>query len=363
MTSPIPRLTSSRLVALVSLAAVACSSADVAGPREQKAFDAPVAQTGMQTIDSLLAAPAWQSFAAMSSHFGLAAAATGIEAQLSLAMSASPEDARRLATASAERVWAATVPALPPQALGTTYVWDPAQRRYVAAAGRGGAPANGARFVLYAVNPVTREPVVGTEIGYADLADIGVARPSGVGLRLEVVFGSTTFLDYTVIADGTPTSGTLSASGFLTDGATRLNFGIAASGSRGPTGKSEAVDFQFDVVDHDFGAVGSVRSAEGLGGSIQRVDLAVRVRDTRIRFAVTGDDQTVNASVLANERIFATVTGDPRRPVVRGAGGRELRPDEAQALGRMLGLADMAFRVLGDLLKPVEAIFALRSVP
>ena len=66
------------------------------------------------------------------------------------------------------------------------------------------------RFVLYAVNRLTNQPVVAAEIGYADLTDIGAGRTSGVGLRLQLVSGATTFLDYSVVADGTETTGSLS---------------------------------------------------------------------------------------------------------------------------------------------------------
>ena len=374
MRSPTTRFASVRIGTLAVLVAAACTGSDVAGPRDETAFDAPLARTEMQTIDGLLVETAWESFAALGPRFGLTPAATAAVAGAGeLAAARAPLsalEARSLATASVARVWTAVaandvaaVAALPPDTKGTTYIWDVAERRYVAAPGRTGAPADGVRFVLYAVNPLTKEPVVAAEIGYADLTDVGLARPSGVGLRLQVVSGITTFLDYTVIADVAGTSGSLSVGGFLTDGTTRLNFDIAARGASGPGGRSGAVDFAFDVAEHGFGATGSVRMTEGSGGQAQQVDLVVRVKDARIRFAMVGNERAVNASIFVNDQRFATVTGDPRQPDVRGAGGRELRPDEAQALGQMLGLADTAFRVLGDLLKPVEAIFVLRSVP
>ena len=50
---------------------------------------------------------------------------------------------------------------------------------------------------------------------------------------MPVVSGATTFLDYTVVADGSETAGSLSVNGFLTDGTTRLNFDIAARGASG----------------------------------------------------------------------------------------------------------------------------------
>ena len=374
MRSPTIRPASLPVAALAMLLTAACTGGDVAGPRAEQSFDAPLARTEMQTLDGLLGAPAWESFATMSPSFGLTAAATAaVSDARALAVSRAPlsaPEARRLATAAVERVWAvdaasagAGLAALPPDTKGTTYVWDTPQRRYVAASGRTGAPVDGVRFVLYAVNPLSREPVISAEIGYADLTDVGLARPSGVGLRLLVVSGVTTFLDYTVIADGSATSGSLSVNGFLTDGTTRLTFGIQARGALGPEGRTGAVDFTFDVVDHGFGATGSARMTDGPVGQAQQVDLVVRVRDARVRFAVAGDGSAVDGSIFVNDQLFATVTGDPRQPAVRGAGGRALRNDEAQALGQMLGLADTAFRVLGALLEPVGAVFVLRSVP
>jgi hypothetical protein len=351
--------------ALTAVIAASCTGSEIDAPPIGKSFDAPAAQTQMQAVDGLLGAPAWRSFTMMSAHFGLGAPTTAAVAgarELGVGgPSLTTADVRQLAAASAARVLAATaaqdgagVPALPPHVKGTTFIWDATQHRYVAASGRSGAPTDGVRFVLYAVNPFTNEPVVAAEIGYADLTDIGAGRASGVGLRLQLVSGGMTYLDYSVIADGTETTGSLSVNGFLSDGATRLNFQITARGTNAPGASTGQVTFQFDIPDRAFSATGDVRGSESLGS--QHVDLVVRVHDARIAFAVESDARSVNASISVNDQLFATVTGDPHQPVVRGAGGRELRPDEAQALGQMMGLADTAFRMLGDLLKPAEAI-------
>src|ERR1051325_10391009 len=55
------------------------------------------------------------------------------------------------------------------QALGTTFVWDPATNSYIASSDSG-APANGERFILYALSQRTGLPSVPlTAIGYVDL--------------------------------------------------------------------------------------------------------------------------------------------------------------------------------------------------
>ena len=231
------------------------------------------------------------------------------------------------------------------------------------AAGATGAPAGGVRFVLYAINPVTHEPIVATEIGHADLIDEGRARPTGIGLRLIVVSEGTTYLDYRVgdrrIADEWDRGG----QGFLTDGTTQLDFDIDVNGTVGPAGATMNVAFEFGVPARAFTVVGSVAGSHSSSGELGRVNLVVRSGLAKLEVAVTGDERTVNATILVNERIFATITGDHHDPVIRGAGGRELTQDEIQALQGIFRLVGGVFELAGNLLKPVAAILLLSTVP
>ena len=52
----------------------------------------------------------------------------------------------------------ASVAGIPSAVLGTTFVWDLDSGTYVAS-DLSGAPAQGVRFILYAINPVTGLPV------------------------------------------------------------------------------------------------------------------------------------------------------------------------------------------------------------
>jgi hypothetical protein len=90
--------------------------------------------------------------------------------------------------------------AIPAEYLGVTFVYDVATDGYVAS-DLTGAPSGGVRFLLYAVNPVTGlpiEPLV--EIGYADITASETASSSTV--RIIVVSGGVTYLDYAVAASG-----------------------------------------------------------------------------------------------------------------------------------------------------------------
>lgn len=105
-----------------------------------------------------------------------------------------------------------TVAAIPSSVLGTTFVWDEINDVYVASS-LTGAPANGVRFVLYAVDPVMFRPVEPVvEVGYADVIDQSTA--STTDIRVKVVQANVTYLDYDVSATATASGGVVTISGF-----------------------------------------------------------------------------------------------------------------------------------------------------
>ena len=354
--------------------AAGCGTDDATGPDADTRFDAQRLTADVGATERAMRPPIWASFAALGDRFDLGATATAAVAGSRELPHASdgltPARSKQIAVAMAERVMSAATtdltpasPAIRPEALGRTYVYDATLRRYVLAPARTGAPAGGVRFILYAVNPVTDEPIVATEIGHADLIDEGRARPTGIGLRLIVVSEGTTYLDYRVGIDGSPNSGTLAVTGFVTDGTTRLDFDIEASGTAGPGGATMDVAFEFDVPARSFSVVGSVDGVHSSASELGRVNLVVHSGPTQIELVVTGDQSTVNATILVNDRIFATITGDHHNPVVRGAGGRDLTHEEIQALHAIMGLVGGIFELFGNLLTPVVAILALSTIP
>ena len=347
---------------------------DATAPDVAARFDARRLAADVVATEQAMRPPIWESFSALSERFELVATATsavaGSRELLRTPNSLTPARSKQIAIATAERLMTVVgpdvspaSPVLRPGALGRTYVYDATLRRYVLAPERTGAPAGGVRFILYAVNPVTHEPIVATEIGHADLIDEGRTRPTGVGLRLIVVSEGTTYLDYRVAIDGSPNSGTLAVTGFLTDGTTQLDFDIDVSGTAGPGGATMNVAFEFGVPARAFSVVGSADGVHSSTSELGRVNLVVRSGPTKIELAVTGDESTVNATILVNERIFATITGDHHNPVVRGAGGRDLRQEEVEALHGILRLVGGVFELFGNLLKPIVAILALSTIP
>src|SRR2546429_4654975 len=108
-------------------------------------------------------------------------------------------------------------------ARGTTYVWDPATNAYVAASDSG-APANGARFMLYALSQRTGLPSVPlTSIGYVDLTDSSAGAVGVTLVGTPATGPPATYARYRVAAVATSVTWLV---GFVTDGTTRLDLRV-----------------------------------------------------------------------------------------------------------------------------------------
>src|SRR6266700_1845807 len=113
-------------------------------------------------------------------------------------------------------------------ALGTTFVWDPATNSYVASSDSG-APANGERFMLYALSQRTGLPSVPlTSIGYVDLTDSSAGATGVTLIGTPAAEPPATYASYSVAADGA------SLAGFVTDGTTRLDLNVRADSTTSP---------------------------------------------------------------------------------------------------------------------------------
>lgn len=110
---------------------------------------------------------------------------------------------------------------------GVTFEWVEGLGEYTPGE-RAGAPANGARFILYAVNPITGLPVtpaIDNEIGYLDITDAS-AWPV-VDILLEAVVGNVTMIYADFSGNLGETSGWLDVDGYFSDGTEQLTFAIS----------------------------------------------------------------------------------------------------------------------------------------
>jgi hypothetical protein len=356
---------------VVAATALACAGDRATSPAPETSFDASRTLGDLDVMGAALRHSTWQSLATMGPRFNLSPLASGV---VSTAGDLASADPRQAAVGTAQRLltlagsWrsgsAAANGTIPPAALGRTFVFDAAQHKYLPDPTRAGAPPNGVRFILYAVNPVTHEPVTAAEVGYADLMDEAAPGTSGLALHLVVVSGATIFLDYRVAMDGSPTTGVLSVSGFVVNGESPLHFQIAAHGTSNSDGAAIDVEFQFAVPERGFSVEGRVHGVHAAtsGGHAESVHLRVATGSAAIGFDAQSDGENVDATISVNGHLFATVRGDGRNPEIRGEGGRPLSTDELQALGQIVQFAGGALATFGQLLAPVEGIVGLSHV-
>src|SRR3972149_2379721 len=121
---------------------------------------------------------------------------------------------------------------IPQEALGKTFTYNEVDGIYVLS-DRTGAPTNGVRFILYAVNPFAHTVVTPlTEVGYVDLLD--ESSTSTIQLHLLAYItasGTTPLIDYTASATiqglPTPTGATVTATGDVSDGTNTVEFDLS----------------------------------------------------------------------------------------------------------------------------------------
>jgi hypothetical protein len=351
-------------LALATGVAGACSN-DPTGPGGGDEFDAATVDANLNAMDAVFTTPAWQSFEALSLRFDLGtvtpAVAPGWEALArvevggtALGSDATLTAARRLAAA------VSSIPVISPGARGTTFVIDPATGDYTPDPTRTDAPSNGVRFILYGVNPITGEPLPDDEIGHADLVDEGDSI-SGIALRLIVVSGGETYLEYSVSLEGDDTSGAIDIDGYIRDAEHRLDFELDITGASGIQ-QTFDLDVHLEITSREFEVDVSVSGMEVEGNGSGEIQVFVRHGDESIQIDVVGSDADFSAEFRLNGALFATATGDPENPEILGAGGEPLTADEERVLGHILEAMEDLFEFFGELLVPAAAIILLGIV-
>src|SRR6266566_4346313 len=192
-------------------------------------------------------------------------------------------------------------------ALGTTFVWDPATNSYVASSDSG-APANGERFMLYALSQRTGLPSVPlTSIGYVDLTDSSAGATGVTLVGTPAAEPPATYASYSVAAGGA------SLAGFVTDGTTRLDMNVRADSATPPGTLREQTAIA--VAGQDLQVAESV-TVSGENGDTVRMTTDLRVASGGEVVRAAGDvtlDTTTNLgsgqmAVSVNDSAFATIT-------------------------------------------------------
>jgi hypothetical protein len=341
------------LIALASmLSAAACS--DGVGPSGRD-FDAQSVQSGLSVVERAANSSVLGSLHAVSRSIGdvgasAATSSTGWGSGLEAAV-------RKLATVSIEN-GTALIPVMRSSVLGKTFVWDPSARKYVPDPGRTGAPSNGVRFILYDVDP-NENPLAGAEIGYADLTDERRSSGSSAGIRLEVVIGGETRLAYSFDLTGSIDRAQFDVFGYIRDGGDRLDFSIKTSQQLFARGGKATLEAKLYVAQEDLEVTAKVSGTAGEENGDGTVDLTIRSKLDEIVVDVETSGGELDATFKVNGELLATATGDPKSPVIRGDGGRELTDEEMQALGAIVGFADGIFKFVTALLAPAGALLLI----
>ena len=336
MNAPVTRSAAAPVAAIALLAA--CGG-DTSGP-SGGAFDAVDLNPNLQRVERVFTAPEWARFRVIAERANVGPFANRVPR-------------------SGSGIY--LIPLISDSGRGTTFVFDTLAGGYVPRFSRPGAPDNGVRFILYAVDPLTGAPQVSSEIGHADLFDLGSAAGPDIGLQFIVVSEGDIFLDYSVTAVGSQTGGALEIEGFAGLSPDRLSFEIDATSTSADASTARDVRFAIDIPERSFAVRADLASLDTEEGETGSVDLRVRHRGTTIRIQMEGGAGSAEASFLLNGELLATATGGPGGVAIRGADGLELNRDELQALHAILRLAGGLTSMFGELMAPAGRLIELAA--
>ena len=245
----------------------------------------------------------------------------------------------------------ASLASIPPAYLGTTFVWDPDSATYVAS-DRTGAPVDGVRFILYAIDPVTFQPVEPLdELGYVDVVD--VSTNTVLATHVLVYADGRTWLEYTVSGTGTASSGSVDVEGYASNGVDRVNYTLANTIAQSTNGIVLTLDYSLSVPTRaltvsytaTFGNIAPDQVAVTL-------DFNIAGRNGDVRVSGTYGAEGGAFSVRVNGEVFATVTITNGQPVVESATGTALTAEEEASLQSILAFYDGSLSIFDDLFVP-----------
>src|SRR5207245_6939396 len=199
----------------------------------------------------------------------------------------------------------------PDSVLGKTFVWDTAAHRY-AASSETGAPANGVRFVLYVLDPLSFMPAIPLTVdGEVDFTDQSTTSASVLGVTVLGPPGPApvTYAAYTISVPAGPSPSTMSLAGFLSDGTTRLDLTATLNAGANSLTTQTTVDVAALAVHITETASVAGTASVGLAN-----DLSVTSGGQTVRAngSVTIDTATAalsgSNSVTVDGRAFATIT-------------------------------------------------------
>lgn len=244
---------------------------------------------------------------------------------------------------------------LPSGVAGRTFEFDPGTGAYVMSE-LSGAPANGVRFQLYAMDGVGAPALPVIQVGYIDVVGEG---PAAVQIRIADLTGVR--LEYRVAASGADAERRVQVAGFAVQGISRAEFSfentIELTGpSSGQMRLRQALDLAGRRVELDCASALLVRA--GLAPELQ---LGLTLRGPNGEVGVAGAYELGGTGTLAvevNGERYAAVRLSGSEYEVAGASTNPLPGSALQLLDRMIGTRDAGLEVFDRLVRPVEGLIA-----
>jgi hypothetical protein len=258
-------------------------------------------------------------------------------------------------------------PIIPDPVLGQTFEWDVSTDAYVATS-RTGAPANGVRFVLYAINSITHQPIEPVvEVGSVDLMDESVGNTLRLHIQVKGTGGTPTYLDYTATITSTSANFTATVNGNITNGASALALktltfnlsfqvssnAVTANASFDLNNPSVSVDVYERLTASETGIRVSVDFRFSRPGEVVRVAGTLSIATVGDLFAIEGD-----MVVTVNGGVFARLHTNGEAAQWTKHDGSPLTAAELEALENLFQAMTNFFDFLDDLLDPVDELVA-----
>jgi hypothetical protein len=252
----------------------------------------------------------------------------------------------------------ATEPAviIPGDILGSTLIYNADTRRYEIDPARTGAPQNGVRFVLYAVDPIRGEvltPPGDHEIGYLDLRD--ESTPAADILGITAVIGNEVVLDYQARATFELLNPriTFLAEGFVAGEGDVVNFSLRQSFSQA---SGVELDYQVEAGE----GTASVRlQVSATPDETATITLTVSDGTDVVVLRVSGTEERIEGSVTFNGAIVVLISGPPDDPQFTNADGEPLSNEEVAALADLVAFVGDLFAAFQNLLGPAHSLLGI----